>query len=55
MRLNVSKFCPDKNFFIEGPSYIGKPRSNTAMFITKKVEHLLSALDNVDEGLIFAE
>ncbi len=41
MRLNVSKVVPEKSFNIIGMSYIGAPRSNTAMFITKKVEHLL--------------
>jgi UDP-3-O-[3-hydroxymyristoyl] glucosamine N-acyltransferase len=55
MRLNVSKVVPEKSFNIIGMSYIGAPRSNTAMFITKKVEHLLSALELVDGCLVFAE
>ena len=55
MRLNVSKIVSDKCFDILGMSYIGAPRSNTAMFITKKVEHLLPVLKNVNEGLVFAE
>ena len=55
VRLNVNELCKDKNFYIVGSSYIGAPKSNTAMFITKKVEHLLSALESVSECLIFAE
>lgn len=55
MRLNVSNIVSDKRFDIAGMSYIGAPRSNTAMFITKKVEHLLDALTSVTECLIFAE
>ena len=55
MRLNVKGIVPEKNFEIIGISYIGSPKSNTAMFITKKVENLLTALENVSECLIFAE
>lgn len=55
MRYAVDRIVAGKSFDIVGMSYIGAPRSNTAMFITKKVEHLLSALDSVDECLIFAE
>ena len=55
MKLNASRVVPEKHFDIIGMSYIGAPRSNTAMFITKKVEHLLSALKDVTECLVFAE
>lgn len=55
MRYQVSRIVSGKDFDITGMSYIGAPRSNTAMFITKKVEHLLSALEAVTECLIFAE
>lgn len=55
MRYNVSKIVSGKSFVVIGISYIGAPRSNTAMFISKKVEHLLTALEAVDECLIFAE
>ncbi len=55
MNMNVNIVVPEKDFDIVGFSYIGKPRSNTAMFITKKVEHLLGALINVKECLVFAE
>lgn len=55
MNFNVNRIVPDKDFSISGTSYIGVPRSNTAMFITKKVEHLLVALQTVSKCLIFAE
>jgi UDP-3-O-[3-hydroxymyristoyl] glucosamine N-acyltransferase len=55
MKFEVNRIVPDKDFLIEGLSYIGAPRSNTAMFITKKVEDLLPALRSVKECLIFAE
>lgn len=40
---------------IESVSYAGNPISNTAMYITKKVEHLLANLEKVDGCLVFAE
>ena len=55
MKFDVSRIVPDRRFCVDGASYIGRPRSNTAMYITKKVEVLLSALDSVTECLIFAE
>ena len=55
MRFRADRIIKGKEFDIVGASYIGAPRSNTAMFITKKVEHLLSALKSVRECLVFAE
>ena len=55
MEINVSIVVPEKDFPIRGASYIGAPRSNTAMFITKKVAHLLTSLESVAECLVFAE
>ena len=55
LQLSVKPFAPDKDFFVSGASYIGRPVSNTAMFISKKVQGLLSALETVDNCLIFAE
>jgi hypothetical protein len=55
MKINVGRIVEGKFFDIVGISYIGAPRSNTAMFISKKVEHLLVTLENVDKCLIFAE
>lgn len=40
---------------IKSASYIGKPISNTVMYITKKVEYLLEHLNNVEKCLIFCE
>lgn len=45
--------CP---YEIVGASYIGNPKSNTVMYVTKKVEGLLNAVGGgVCECLIFAE
>lgn len=55
MKYDVSRIVPGKQFLVEGTSYIGEPRSHTAMFITKKVENLLLSLKSVHECLIFAE
>ena len=40
---------------IKSASYIGKPKSNTIMYITKKVEVLLDKLYDVENCLIFCE
>lgn len=40
---------------ISSASYIGNPINNTVMYITKKVEYLLSNLETCDECLIFCE
>lgn len=40
---------------IKNVSYAGRPISNTAMYITKKVEHLLENLEPVESCLVFAE
>lgn len=42
-------------FYVEGASYIGCPRSNTAMFVSKKVSHLVSALEGISNCVVFAE
>lgn len=55
MKYAVGRIVEGKPFDITGMSYIGAPRSNTAMFITKKVEHLLLVLNEVEECLVFAE
>ncbi len=55
MEISVSRYSDKHSFMIKGASYIGAPRSNTAMFITKKVERLLPALESVKECLVFAE
>lgn len=40
---------------IKGMSYIGAPKSYTAMFISKKIERLISKLSSVHDCVIFAE
>ena len=40
---------------ITNVSYAGRPISHTAMYITKKVEHLLDNLEQVEGCLVFAE
>ncbi len=55
MRVEESRIVPEKSFGIIGMSYIGVLHSNTAMFITRKVKHLLDALKSVLECLVFAE
>lgn len=42
-------------FPVLGVSYIGNPQTNTAMYITKKVEHLICELANKENCLVFAE
>lgn len=42
-------------FCVQGASYIGCPRPNTAMFVSKKVSHLINALDGVSNCVVFAE
>lgn len=55
MKMNTNQFSVNLSFDIIGASYIGAPRSNTAMFVTKKVGHLVSALADVKQCLVFAE
>lgn len=45
----------DKKVSVQGVSYIGEPRSYTAMYITRKVENLLECLYEVSGCLVFAE
>lgn len=55
MQFDISRIVPEMNFYIYGTSYVGNPKSNTAMYITKKIEHLLSNTDSFSNCLIFAE
>lgn len=43
------------NLNIISASYIGRPISNTVMYLTKKVEYLISNLENCNECLVFCE
>ncbi len=55
MEMNVGHYSDSHSFGITGASYIGAPRSNTAMFVSKKVGHLIAALADVKQCLVFAE
>ena len=55
VRYNVNRISDKHNFIITGVSYAGKPKCNTMMYITKKVEYLLDNLHDVKECLIFLE
>ena len=55
MEISVSRYSDRHSFGITGASYIGAPRSNTAMFVSKKVGHLITALSGVTQCLVFAE
>ncbi len=44
--------CP---YEIQGVSYVGNPRSYTAMYASKKIQRLLVNLENVEGCLIFVE
>lgn len=43
------------NYEVAGVSYVGKPKNNTAMFISQKVKHLAHLLTDVEQCIIFAE
>ena len=55
MEYFVNKLDPNYNFTIDGVSYIGNPRENTAVYISKKVSHLVKNLETVQNCLVFAE
>ena len=53
--MNVNCFNKKYNFDLDCPSYIGRPINNSFMFVTKKVEHLISNLEGINCCLVFAE
>lgn len=55
MEYNVQHISSEYNFIIKGVSYIGDPKPNTAMYVSKKVSYLLENLKNVQECLVFVE
>ena len=55
MEINATRYSDKFSFVIDGASYIGDPRPNTAMFVSKKIGRLIMALDRVDKCLVFAE
>lgn len=55
MEYDVSRIHADYHFKINGASYIGKPRSNTAMYVGRKIAGLLGKLESVEQCLVFVE
>ena len=55
MNFNVKELDPAYDFAVTGASYAGAPRSNTVMYISKKVERLLANLSSAADCLVFAE
>jgi UDP-3-O-[3-hydroxymyristoyl] glucosamine N-acyltransferase len=53
--MDMSRYAGGKPLNILGASYAGDPRPNTAMFISKKVGHLVNSLEGVSGCLVFAE
>ena len=55
MEINIKELCPEHDFVVSGVSYIGRPRPNTAMYVSKKVEKLIDHLSGITSCLVFAE
>lgn len=55
MQFCVKRIFPQYDFTITGASYAGKPRNNTMMYITGKVEHLVENLYGHRNCLCFVE
>ncbi len=54
-QMSVRQFSVNHDFIIKGASYVGNPVANTTMYVTKKVEDLLSNLNEEENYLVFAE
>ena len=55
MGINAGNYVVGYDFEISGASYIGAPRSNTIMYISRKIGEQLHNLENVKDCLVFAE
>lgn len=55
MEYNVRELDERYDFTVSGASYIGDPRAHTAMYVTKKVSHLLENIRGLAGCLVFAE
>lgn len=55
MEYKVSNITSEYDFSICGASYAGNPKDNTMMYITKKVEYLLTNLSGRKNCLVFVE
>lgn len=55
MEYSVNKIDAKYDFTVSGVSYIGSPKPHTAMYVAKKVEHLINNLEGLQDCLVFAE
>lgn len=55
MEYLVNKIDKNYHFTVNGVSYVGNPKKNTAMYVSKKVSYLLDKLKTLQNCLIFAE
>lgn len=55
MEYNVREIDGRYDFTVNGVSYIGSPKAHTAMYVTKKVSHLLENIRGLAGCLVFAE
>lgn len=55
MEYNVQRISSEYNFIVKGVSYIGNPKPNTAMYVSKKIFYLLENLRDMQECLVFVE
>lgn len=52
---NVKDISEKHDFTVRGVSYIGNPKINTAMYVSKKVAHLVKNLEGLQNCLVFTE
>lgn len=55
MEYSVRKLNPNYNFIVSGVSYIGNPKMNTVMYVSKKIDQLVENLASTRNCLVFAE
>lgn len=55
MTYNIKELNPNYDFEIQGASYVGEPRDNTMMYVSKKVEKLVDNINGHKNCLIFIE
>lgn len=53
--INVNTMNKDYDFEVIGPSYIGRPISNSFMYVSKKIENQMINLQKVKNCLVFVE
>ena len=55
LNYNVNKIDPTYNFTIHGISYVGNPKSHTAMYMTAKIGEKAAGLSCVEKCVVFAQ